>query len=209
MLRMALIDHYDSFSHNVLDWLVADTEALPPRVEVVRVNFDDDEGIQMVAASSWPLVLSPGPHSPEVTPTTQQLISTKLGQVPILGVCLGAQQLAYAAGARIIRSYQPLHGSTIDVVVHRDARILRGLKAPWRVTSYNSLVIDAETLPEPWSLNARCQQRDEVQAISYEVADQAPAYGLQFHPEAFLSEQSEVLRRNWLNICAEFAATRT
>src|SRR5688572_30515727 len=98
-MRVALIDHYDSFTFNVLDWLAAGT----PPLDVRYVAGDDAAALAALASAPCPLVLSPGPRAPADAPATLSLLQALLGKVPILGVCLGHQMLAHAAGAAVVR----------------------------------------------------------------------------------------------------------
>lgn len=190
-MRLALIDHYDSFTFNVIDWLERD-----PAVTVDRVAFDDEAALRRLESAAVPVVLSPGPKRPEDQPQTLALLRKILGRTPILGICLGHQQLALLAGARIVAGAEPFHGATR--AVHPSAS--QGLFAdmpPFRAATYNSLVVEPGTLPSPWIVTACCE-RGEIQAIERVVPGDAPAFGIQFHPESFLSEFASVLRRNWL-----------
>jgi anthranilate synthase/aminodeoxychorismate synthase-like glutamine amidotransferase len=193
-MRLALVDHYDSFSFNVLDWLVGPPE---DRVEVVYVPFDDPATLAAVERDRLPLVLSPGPKSPADAPQTLALISRTLGQVPILGICLGHQLLALAAGALIVRARAPFHGSRIGLrVVAED--ILAGMPEMFEVATYNSLTVVEDALPASWKVLARSIDHGEIQAMARIAPDAAPAFGLQFHPESFMSENSDIIRKNWL-----------
>lgn len=197
-MRLALIDHYDSFTFNVLDWLVG---SVNDRVDVVYVPYDSPAAVAAVEREGLPLVLSPGPKSPGDAPQTLALISRNLGRVPILGICLGHQLLAHNAGARIVRAASPFHGTKIRVRgVSRD--ILAGMPPVFAVATYNSLTIDAATLPSAWEILARSEEHHEVQVIAWKRPNTPPAYGLQFHPESFLSQHSDILRSNWLQIVA-------
>ncbi len=194
-MRLALIDHYDSFTFNVIDWLEQD-----PDVKVERVCFDDEAAMAALAAAPVPLVLSPGPKRPEDARATLALVQKLLGKTPILGICLGHQLLAHLAGARIVPGSAPFHGSTREIRPLRSGGLFAGLgAASFRAATYNSLVVEEATLPAPWRVTARCEL-GEVQAIAREVAGDADAFGIQFHPESFLSESAALLRGNWLRL---------
>lgn len=190
-MRIALVDHRDSFTENVLDWLAAG----PTGLEVESVQHDDAEAMRSLLENPRPLVLSPGPKRPEDAASTVLLVRALLGRVPIFGVCLGHQILAHVAGAAIVRGVAPHHGST-RVMLPEDPRspLFAGFPASFAAATYNSLVVDPKTLPAPWRVIARCD-RGEVQAISYSPHGLCPAYGVQFHPESYLSEQAGLLQR--------------
>jgi len=191
-MDLFLIDHYDSFTHNVIDWLAGDDGLL----NIHCVAWDDASGLQAATQSLAPLVISPGPKSPREVPETLALVRQKLGVVPILGICLGHQILAAVGGAAIIRGLMPQHGTARRILVHpQEPGLLTGLAPAFTAGVYNSLVVDPTALAEGWIINARCDL-GEVQAMSYTAA--APAYGLQFHPESFLSEGAGIIRANWI-----------
>lgn len=194
-MRLALIDHYDSFTFNVIDWLERDLD-----VRVVRIACDDENGLAGLAASPLPLVLSPGPKRPEDAVQTLALAQKLLGKVPILGVCLGHQLLAHLAGGRVVAGVAPFHGSTREIRPLAGEGLFAGFQgAPFRAATYNSLVVDEKSLRAPWRVTARCD-RGEIQAIAREVPGEAPAFGIQFHPESFLSENAALLCSNWLRL---------
>ena len=196
-MLVVLLDHYDSFSFNVLEWLRA--LGLTPHC----VPHDDQAAVAQLRLQPLPLVLSPGPKAPADYPATLDLVRASLGRVPVLGICLGHQMLAHVAGATVIRARAPRHGMTRTILPA--AGIDTGLAppgwlghlAPFRAATYHSLVVDPATLPmrQPqlgdlssgWRIDARCDE-GEVQAISRLVPGEAPAFGVQFHPESFLSE---------------------
>ncbi len=194
-MQLALIDHYDSFTFNVIDWLERD-----PDVTVRRVACDDERGLAALAVERLPLVLSPGPRRPEDAPQTLALVQKLLGKTPILGVCLGHQQLAHLAGAKIVPGKAPFHGSTRLVRPLVTEGLFAGVSPEgFQAATYNSLVVQESSLPLPWRVLARCDQ-GEVQAMVRDVAGDAAAFGIQFHPESFLSENATLLRANWLRL---------
>jgi anthranilate synthase/aminodeoxychorismate synthase-like glutamine amidotransferase len=188
-----LIDHYDSFTHNVIDWLAGSDGVLA----IHCVAWDDAPGLAKAANSHAPLVISPGPKSPNDVPPTMALLRQQLGLVPILGICLGHQMLAAMSGARIVRGQAPHHGTARRILVDAvKPGLLAGLAPSFAAGVYNSLVVEAISLPPIWTINARCDL-GEVQAMSYSGGG-APAFGLQFHPESFLSQGADVIRANWI-----------
>jgi anthranilate synthase/aminodeoxychorismate synthase-like glutamine amidotransferase len=189
-----LIDHYDSFTRNVLGWLDPGDGLLRIRT----IAFDDPQAMESAALSSAPLILSPGPRHPSDAAPTLALVAKRLGSAPIIGICLGHQLLAVHAGARIARDPAPFHGSTRAITPAASA-IFRGISQPFAAAVYNSLTVDPQSIPSPWII-AATGPLGEVQAIAFEPPHAAPAYGLQFHPESYLSEGAALLRGNILAI---------
>jgi anthranilate synthase/aminodeoxychorismate synthase-like glutamine amidotransferase len=206
-MRLALLDHRDSFTLNVRDWLAFGPA--PQDVEVVAA--DDARAVERVLRDGVPLVLSPGPKRPEDASITLAAVGQALGRVPILGICLGHQQLAYVAGARIIAATTPFHGSTRAIFVadlgsdpgSQRLGLFVGMASGFRAAVYNSLAVERDSLPHPWRVTATCDSGD-VAAIERRVAGEAPAFGVQFHPESFLSENAAALRANWLREIADW-----
>jgi anthranilate synthase/aminodeoxychorismate synthase-like glutamine amidotransferase len=193
-MQVALIDHYDSFTFNVIDWLRTGDQS----IEVVYAAHDDEAALRHLVDAGLPLVLSPGPKRPEDATSTMALAAALLGKVPILGICLGHQILARLAGASIVQARAPFHGSTREIRVGPVPGLLAGLGPAFQAAVYHSLAAEPGTLAMGWEINASCEDGD-IQALSREIEGQAPAYGLQFHPESFLSADcAPVIRRNWL-----------
>ena len=197
-MRVVFIDHYDSFSFNVIDWLVGSD----CQVEVDYVAFDDQAKMRQLLEAPRPLVLSHGPKRPEDAVPTLHLTQNLLGKVPILGICLGHQLLAVASGGTVTRGRSPQHGSTRTLNLAPDAGLLSGMGHRPRVGVYNSLVVLPHSQGPEWNINALCEF-GEIQAMSRHVPGQASAFGVQFHPESFLSEGSDVIRQNWLAALAQ------
>lgn len=167
-----LIDNYDSFTYNLAD-LFAETG------HDVRVyRCDQISPAEIATLKPQGLIISPGPKRPE----------DAVHSLPILGVCLGMQILAYAAGAVVTRGKRPMHGK-VTAIHHRGRGLFRGLPETFQVTRYHSLVVQPETLPAAYAIDA-VSDDGAVMALSHHSR---PLYGLQFHPEAVLSEYGREL----------------
>jgi len=180
-MEVVLIDHYDSFSFNVLDWLERGG------FQVRRITCDDEAAMSKLAAPGQktpPLVISPGPRHPDTYPMTLALMQRALGQVPMLGICLGHQMMGRLAGAAVVRGKDPFHGTT------RPVRFEDGSVMP--VGVYHSLVVDPLGIKAPWHVTACCQETGDVMGLEYRGAG-AKAIGWQFHPESFLTKESDAL----------------
>lgn len=126
------------------------------------------------------------------------------GEIPILGVCLGHQTIGYVAGATVKKGTRPMHGK-LSPLTHSGERLFRGLPQDFLVTRYHSLVIDEATLPQEYQVDARTEDQ-AVMAISHRTY---PIYGVQFHPEAVLTQYGHELLENFHCICQQWQQERT
>ena len=186
-----MIDNYDSFTYNIVQYLGELGEEL-----VVRRNDEINiEEVQALAPQA--IVISPGPCGPEQAGISVELIQHCAQQLPILGVCLGHQSIGKAFGARIVRAPQVMHGKT-SAIHHRGEGIFKGLSNPFTATRYHSLVIQPETLPPCFEVTAWSLADDGSQeAIMGIRHKEAAMEGVQFHPESILSEHGYDLLRNF------------
>lgn len=188
-----MIDNYDSFVYNLVRYL----EELNEEVKVSRndkLTLGDVEKIQPEA-----IILSPGPKSPEQSGICIDIIEKFRGKIPILGICLGHQCIGYAFGANIIKGKEPIHGK-IFKVHHKNIGVFRGIKNPVEVTRYHSLIIEKETLPE--CLTVTCETTDGV--IMGVRHKEYLVEGVQFHPEAELTEYGHEMLKNFLEEARRF-----
>jgi anthranilate synthase component 2 len=181
-----LLDNYDSFSHNLARYL----EELGERVTVVR---NDELGVDeaMERAPSH-MVISPGPCTPSEAGIAMDLVRAAGDRVPVLGVCLGHQCIAAAYGASVVRG-PPVHGK-VSSIVHGQNDLFQGIPSPFLATRYHSLVVDPATLSG--ELAATAWTPDGI-LMGLRHASR-PTWGVQFHPEAVLSEHGHALLRNFL-----------
>ena len=145
------------------------------------------------AISPSHLVISPGPKSPKEANITVDMIQAFYQTLPILGICLGHQCLAYAFGAKIIPAPKIIHGKT-SWIHHNKQRLFSDIPNPFKATRYHSLAVDCATLNQAFSIDAWADN-NTIMAISHR---QYPLFGLQFHPEAILTEHGLVLLENFL-----------
>lgn len=201
-MEVVLIDHYDSFTHNILDWL-----AVAGGFSVRYVAYDDQNEMSAIEATNLPLVVSPGPKSPIDAEPTRALLRAKLGQVPLLGICLGHQILGTLAGARVVRVREPWHGASRQISVLRPEGLFENFPSAFKAASYNSLTLDPSGWSAGWEVVAVCDA-GEVQAIRFggEADGVVAAYGVQFHPESFLSDEAARLGANWARLVARWKA---
>lgn len=189
-----VIDNYDSFTWNLVHYL----RELDQQVTVVRNDALALDDIADIAPSH--LLISPGPCTPNEAGISIAAIQTFAGHLPILGVCLGHQSIGQAFGAVVVRAKKVMHGKT-SFVYHRGQGVFKGLMNPIQVTRYHSLVLDPASLPECLEITAWTEndlgEMDEVMAVRHRIY---PIEGVQFHPEAILTQQGHALLANFLQL---------
>lgn len=201
-MKLAFIDHYDSFSFNLLDWLKNANDS----IEIEHIWADDFAGLLALLAEPFPLVLSPGPKAPEDIPATMEVVEALAGKVPILGICLGHQVLGAWDGAQIRPSKRPLHGATREIKIAPASRAFSPQNS-FRVAAYNSLVVDFDQgggnrlVPTGW-----CDS-GEIQVLEWNPDQGFGAWSMQFHPESFLSDDLTLMRQRWINEVARYYAS--
>jgi anthranilate synthase/aminodeoxychorismate synthase-like glutamine amidotransferase len=187
-VSVLLIDNYDSFVHNLARYL----RELGQPVEVRRNDAIDLDAI----AASRPshVVISPGPCRPEQAGISLEVVRRFAGEIPLLGVCLGHQCIAQAYGGRVLRAERVMHGKT-SAVTHGGTGLFNGVPSPFRATRYHSLVAEPGSLPADLEVTARSDDGVimAIQHVKLAVA------GVQFHPEAVLTEHGHRLLRNFLD----------
>jgi anthranilate synthase component II len=190
-----LIDNYDSFVHNLARYF----QVLGQETMVVRNDVVDRALLERVAPSA--VVISPGPCSPSEAGSSLDIVRALPENMPLLGVCLGHQVIAAAFGASIIRAPQPVHGRASEIV-HTGRGLFAGLPSPLRVGRYHSLIVDRATLPEELEVIA-----ETVDGIVMAIVHRSrPIVGVQFHPEAILTEAGLDLLANFIRNIGEGAA---
>jgi anthranilate synthase/aminodeoxychorismate synthase-like glutamine amidotransferase len=187
-MTVLLIDNYDSFAHNLARYL----RELGRSVEVQRNDSRSLAEIERLAPSQ--IVISPGPCTPDLAGISLEVVRRFAGEIPILGVCLGHQCIGQVFGGRVVRAERVMHGKT-SLVHHHGRGLFAGIRSPFRVTRYHSLVVEPETLPA--SLEVTAESDDGViMALAHR---EKPIVGVQFHPEAVLTEHGYDLLRNFLD----------
>jgi len=183
-VRVLLIDNYDSFAWNLVQAL----RVLGAEVEVFRNDELDVE--EAIARRPDRYVISPGPCTPREAGVSVELC--RRAAAPLLGVCLGHQCLVAAFGGRVGRAPRVMHGKA-SPVSHDGQGLFRGLPNPFPAARYHSLA--ALELPECFEVTARTADRGELMAIRHR---ERPLYGVQFHPESYLTPDGPALLRNFL-----------
>ncbi len=190
-----IVDNYDSFTYNLVQRLGEIDPSLT--VEVHRNDKIAPEEIE--AKGPTHLIISPGPCTPDQAGISLECARRFAGRVPLLGVCLGHQAIGQAFGARIVRADRLMHGKTDDIL-HDNRGLFEGLDNPFTATRYHSLVIQPDTLSDQFDVCAWSISPDGTRVIMGIRHRQFPLYGLQFHPESFLTGCGPTLLRRFLEL---------
>ncbi len=183
-----IIDNYDSFTWNLAQYV----GEFGKTFQVVRNDeITLDESIKLKPTH---LIISPGPGRPENAGISCELISYFSGKIPILGVCLGHQCIAYALNGRIENAAILMHGKT-SMVFHNGTGIYNGIPNPFEATRYHSLIVGEEALPEELQITAHTSD-GEIMGVKM---NGLPVDGVQFHPESILTKHGRLLISNFLN----------
>lgn len=190
-----IIDNYDSFTYNLEQRLGEIDGSLD--IQVRRNDKIDIAGIRQLAPQR--IIVSPGPCTPKEAGISVAVVEAFHGKLPILGVCLGHQSIGQATGGKIVRADRLMHGKT-DQIYHDGSGIFAGLPDPMTATRYHSLVIKPDTLASDFRVTAWSNGPDGQREIMGIQHLQHPTYGLQFHPESFLTERGTDLLENFLGV---------
>ena len=185
-----LIDNYDSFSYNLYQML----GVINPDIRVIR---NDAMSVDEIASlKPERIVISPGPGRPEDAGVIIDVIRTLGESIPILGVCLGHQAICAAYGGSITYAKNLMHGKQSDITVLKESPLFKGCPGKMPVASYHSLVADGSDLPGCLIVTAKTDG-GEIMAIEH---DTFPVYGVQFHPESFLTPDGAKILGNFLRL---------
>jgi anthranilate synthase component 2 len=185
---LLLLDNYDSFTYNLKDYL----EQLGAHVLVVR---NDERTIaELNKLPIQGIVISPGPGKPEHSGVLMELISYYHTRIPMLGICLGHQAIGQFFGAKLDKAKEPVHGKTSKIIVS-DHPMFHNMPTTFKVCRYHSLLLKTP-LPEPLDVTAHTED-GTIMAMAHKTL---PIWGVQYHPEAILTENGLQLLRNWFSL---------
>ena len=187
MTHVFMIDNYDSFTYNLVQYF----GELGAQVTVRR--NDEITLADIEAAQPTHLWLSPGPCTPTEAGICLEAIDYFKGKLPILGVCLGHQAIGQAFGGHVVRAARPMHGK-VDALHHHNTGVFAGLPSPFNVTRYHSLAIERDTLPADLEITAWTAD-NEIMGVRHKTFN---IEGVQFHPESILSEHGHALLKQFL-----------
>ena len=182
-----MIDNYDSFTYNLVQYL----GELGEELRVVR--NDQTTVAQVRAMQPAAIVISPGPGTPREAGISNELITACAGRIPILGVCLGHQCIGEVFGGQVVRAGRLMHGKT-SPIHHTGKEIFKGLPNPFDATRYHSLLVRRERLPSVLAVTAWTKE-GEIMGLRHR---KLPVWGVQFHPESILTKPGKELLRNFL-----------
>jgi anthranilate synthase component 2 len=188
-----LIDNYDSFTYNLVQRLGEIDSAL-----AIEVHRNDQITCDEIAQKRpTHLIVSPGPCTPSEAGISVECIQRFAGKLPVLGVCLGHQSIGQATGGVIVRAKRLMHGKT-DRITHDGRGLFAGLPNPLTATRYHSLVIRPDTLHPDFIVSAWANAPDGTKEIMAIRHKSQPVFGVQFHPESFLTEHGHDMLRTFL-----------
>ncbi|PSL01975.1 anthranilate synthase component II [Cecembia rubra] len=181
-----LIDNFDSFSHMLADYL----RQIGMDLHIVR---NDEDPYKLISQEWEALVISPGPETPEKAGNLMTILDLFVGKTPILGICLGHQAIGQYFGASLVKGSQPVHGKVHHIFQKSAHPYLMGLPDSFQVTRYHSL--ELKGLPEDLEILLETEA-GEIMALAHKSL---PIFGIQFHPEAYLTQFGKEIMENWWN----------
>ncbi len=190
---LLMIDNYDSFVYNLVRYF----EELNEEIIVFRNDKISIDQIKKMDIKG--IVISPGPKSPEDAGISLEILEEFKDKLPILGICLGHQCIGHCFGGTIIKGEQPIHGK-ISYINHNNKGLFTDVKNPLRVTRYHSLIIDNDNIPSSLEVTS-VTDNDVIMGVKHK---DYPIYGVQFHPEAEMTEDGHRILMNFINITKKY-----
>jgi anthranilate synthase/aminodeoxychorismate synthase-like glutamine amidotransferase len=186
---LLVIDNYDSFTYNLVQYL--------GEMGVdMQVHRNDQISIEQIRAlRPERILISPGPCSPREAGLSNEIIRTFGPQVPLFGVCLGHQCIGHTFGGNVVVNYRMMHGKT-SPIRHNGRDLFAGMPNPFHATRYHSLVIQRDSLPTCLEVTAETDE-GEIMGVRHK---EFPIFGVQFHPESILTENGRTLVKNFLHL---------
>lgn len=190
-MKLLVIDNFDSFTYNLVQFL----GELGAELSVFRNDAITVQGIRDAAPDG--IVISPGPGTPDDAGVSLDLIRELHQEIPIFGVCLGHQSIGQAFGGKVISAPTLMHGKTSQVQ-HQSENVFAKLPNPFRAMRYHSLAVERESLPDCLHITAETPE-GVIMGFTHK---EFPLYGVQFHPESFLTEGGKQILSNFLALTA-------
>jgi anthranilate synthase/aminodeoxychorismate synthase-like glutamine amidotransferase len=184
---IAMIDNYDSFTYNLVQYL----GELGAEVRVFRNDQIALQELEALAPSH--VVISPGPGTPDEAGISLAIIDRLAGRIPLLGVCLGHQAIGQAFGGKVVRARRVMHGKT-SLIRHDGAGVFTSIDNDFVATRYHSLVVERESVPDCLAVTAQSED-GEIMGLRHR---RLAVEGVQFHPEALLTEHGHKMLQNFI-----------
>jgi para-aminobenzoate synthetase component II len=182
-----MIDNYDSFTYNLVQYLgVLGEELIVKRNDEITIK-------EIETLSPDFLMISPGPCTPNEAGVSMEAIEYFAGKIPIFGVCLGHQAIAQVFGGKVVRADRLMHGKT-SPIFHDGRTVFTNIPSPFTATRYHSLIVEKETLPDCFEISAWTEE-NEIMAIRHKTL---PVEGVQFHPESIMTSHGMKLLENFI-----------
>ena len=194
---LLMIDNYDSFVYNLVRYF----EELDEEIIVYRNDKISIDDIKKMDISG--IVISPGPKSPREAGISLEILEEFKEKLPILGICLGHQCIGHYFNGNILKGKSPIHGK-ISYITHNGEDLFEGIKNPLRVTRYHSLVVSKDNLPSCLEVTSETED-NVIMGIKHK---DYPVYGVQFHPEAEMTEEGHTILMNFINITKKYDIMR-
>jgi anthranilate synthase/aminodeoxychorismate synthase-like glutamine amidotransferase len=182
-----VIDNYDSFTYNLVQYL----GELGEELKVFRNDQITLKDIEKLSPTH--IVISPGPGGPSQAGISNQVIKNFSGKIPILGVCLGHQCIGYVFGGEVVKAERIMHGKT-SLIYHDGKTIFKNVSNPFEATRYHSLIVKKETLPDCLQISAWTKE-GEIMGLRHK---KFKVEGVQFHPESILTKEGKKILKNFL-----------
>lgn len=198
-----VIDNYDSFVYNLVQYIGEILSFFRTKKKVFKEKalmvFRNDKisikEIQRLHPEC--IIISPGPCTPKEAGISVEVVKSFSGKIPILGVCLGHQSIAYAFNGKIVRAKRLMHGKT-SMIYHDKKTIFKNIPNPFEATRYHSLIVDNNSLPKCFEISAWTKE-NEIMGIRLKNSS-CSVEGVQFHPESILTKEGKNILRNFLQI---------
>ena len=187
-----VIDNYDSFTYNLVQYLgELGAESVVYRNDAVSLE-------KVKTLDFTHIIISPGPGTPDDSGISKTIISEFAGKAPILGVCLGHQAIGEVFGAKVVKTPNLMHGKTSKITYETDDALFKEVENPFTATRYHSLIIDNDSVKgTPLKITAKTSD-NVIMAIKHEKYQDV--FGIQFHPESILTSQGRQILSNFLSI---------
>lgn len=188
-MKVLVIDNYDSFTFNLVQLLGKF------KCKILVKRNDEISLDEIIKVNPDKILISPGPKKPEDSKISLQIIKDFSSTIPILGVCLGHQVIALTFGGKVIKSSNPVHGKTSQIL-HDNKTIFKHIPQNFNAMRYHSLIIDKNSLPTELEISGQTED-GIIMAIRHKTF---PVEGIQFHPESILTEYGSKIISNWLKL---------